>query len=70
MPAGTIVSFETNNGRIVGPSSCVVLNSSDYRVNRCSVSIVPDTSSSSGPLIVSVETPNGTVSASSIALTD
>ncbi len=70
MPTGTVISFESGNGRIVGPSQCIVGNSSAFGINSCSVSVTPDTTPSTGPLIVSVTTPNGTVTTASITMID
>ncbi|MEP2302010.1 MAG: hypothetical protein ABJJ39_17490, partial [Kangiellaceae bacterium] len=70
MPNGTIIAFETGNGRIVGPSQCIVGNSSAFGINSCSVSVTPDTTPSTGPLIVSVTTPSGAVTTESISMTD
>lgn len=70
MPNGTIIAFEAGNGRIVGPSQCIVGNSSAFGINSCSVSVTPDTTPSTGPLIVSVTTPGGTVTTASITMDD
>ncbi|MEP1741443.1 MAG: hypothetical protein ABJI60_00790 [Kangiellaceae bacterium] len=70
LPNGTLISFEARNGTIIGPSSCEVLNSSVYRTNRCSVTIIPDSSSSTGLLIVTIETPSGILSTAAITLID
>ena len=70
MPNGTVIEFEAGNGRIVGPSQCIVGNSSEFGINSCSVSVTPDTTPSTGPLIVSVTTPSGAVTTASISMTD
>ncbi|MBV1908016.1 MAG: hypothetical protein KUG78_01775 [Kangiellaceae bacterium] len=70
MPNGTVISFEAGNGKIVGPSECIVNNSSAYGINSCSVSVSPDTTSDSGPLVISVTTPNEITTISQITLVD
>jgi len=70
MPNGTVISYEAGNGRIVGPSQCVVSNSNAFRINSCSVSVSPDTTPSTGPLVVSVTTPSGLVTTATITITD
>lgn len=70
MPNGTVISFEAGNGKIVGPSSCVVSNSSAFGINSCSVSVSPDTTSSGGPLVVSVTTPSGVTTVRTLTITD
>ncbi len=70
MPSGTEISFDAGNGTIVGPSSCTVGNSSAFNINSCTVSINADTTSSSGPLVVTVTTPNGTVTTAQLTITD
>ncbi len=69
MPTGTVIEFETGNGRIVGPSQCVV-GALGFDINSCAVSITPDATSSTGPLIVSVTTPNGVTTTATIPLSD
>jgi len=70
MPSGTTITFDTGNGQIVGPSECTVSNSSAFAINGCAVAIKADTTPDSGPLVVTVTTPSGAISSSSINLTD
>jgi len=70
MPSGTVISFETGNGEIVGPNACTVGSSSGFAINGCGVFLKADDTSDSGPLVVSVTTPNGAVTTSSITVTD
>jgi len=74
MPSGTTISFATSNGVIVGPSSCTVLNSSSLGFTSCSVAIKrsedADEASDTGPLTVTVTTPGGFITTSSIVIQD
>jgi len=70
MPSGTKISFEAGNGRIVGPTECVIASTSGFGINSCTVSVNPDTTSDAGPLVVSVTTPGGITTVRSITITD
>ncbi|PIP80989.1 MAG: hypothetical protein COW84_02295 [Gammaproteobacteria bacterium CG22_combo_CG10-13_8_21_14_all_40_8] len=70
MPSGTVISFTAGNGSIVGPSQCVVANSNVFEITRCAVAIKADTTPDSGPLVVTVTSPNGTLSSKSIIISD
>ena len=70
MPAGTTIAYETGNGEIVGPSTCVVSNRSGFGINACAVSVKSDPEPDSGPLIVTVTTPGGTVTSRVISVSD
>jgi hypothetical protein len=70
MPTGTVISFSAGNGEIVGPSSCTVLGTSRFGIDSCSVSIKPDDESSAGPVVVSVTTPSGRTTVTSMTVTD
>jgi hypothetical protein len=68
MPAGTTITWETGNGEIVGPSSCVLGSSNAFNISFCPVSVNPDTESSSGPLTLTVTVPaQGSQSAQSFS---
>jgi len=70
MPSGTTISFEAGNGKIVGPSECIIASTSSFGINSCTVSVNPDTTSDAGPLVVSVTTPGGITTVRSITITD
>jgi hypothetical protein len=59
MPAGTVVSFETSVGSIVGPTSYTWGNDNHNGGAIYGVSIKGATEPASGVLIVSVKTPSG-----------
>lgn len=74
MPAGTVITFETSGaGTIAGPNTCTVLNSSAYGFESCSVALKAaeqSTTKVTAPLIVTVVTPNGFITKTSIMVTD
>ena len=74
LPVGTVIAFETGNGQIIGPTSCSIVNSSSFGITSCAVTVLGDTDvalqGTSGPLVVTVTTPSGVVSSSSININD
>ena len=73
MPVGTKAEFFASNGLIVGPTECIVLNSSSFGFEGCQVVIKKDELddiSDSGPLTLKVTTPSGLTSQSSISIQD
>ncbi|NRA62693.1 MAG: hypothetical protein HRU25_17715, partial [Psychrobium sp.] len=43
LPIGTVISFETGNGQIIGPTSCTIANSSSFGITSCAVTVQGDT---------------------------
>lgn len=70
LPVGTIISFETGNGSIVGPSECEVGNSSAFGINSCSVTLKKDDESDSSSLTVTITAPRRTGVSRSIQIID
>lgn len=70
MPSGTVISFETTNGEIVGSSSFTLGGSSAHGINEATINLKSDDESDSGSLIVEVTTPGGTTTRTSITVND
>lgn len=70
MPSGTVISFETTNGEIVGGSTFTLGNSSSHGINEATVNLKADDDSDSGSLIVEVTTPSGLTTRTSITVND
>lgn len=68
MPAGTTIEVEAGNGEIIGPTSF------DYGCTTepaiYSFSLTADTTPSSGNLVLTVTSPGGIISVSSVTITD
>lgn len=68
MPKGTEISFEATNGELVGKTTFIL--SSNSGIGSESIAIKADDEPSSGSLIVTVTTPGGSTTKTSIAVTD
>jgi len=72
MPAGTTVKATTSNGSIDTPSTYTIPNTAENCAGACTYSFTlsKDTTPSSGTFTVTVTTPKGAVTFSSITVTD